>query len=134
MASKASLIAPCGMNCGICHAYLRNKNTCPGCRGDDTNKSASCLNCIIKNCEVFKPGSAKFCFECENYPCKRLKQLDKRYRTRYRMSMLENLESIKENGLSAFTENENERWRCKQCGNIICVHKGRCLQCETTRD
>lgn len=26
-----SLIAPCGMNCGTCIAYLRDKNKCPGC-------------------------------------------------------------------------------------------------------
>jgi hypothetical protein len=27
-----ALIAPCGMNCGVCMAYLREKNKCPGCR------------------------------------------------------------------------------------------------------
>ncbi len=27
-------IAPCGMNCATCLAYLRDKNTCCGCRGD----------------------------------------------------------------------------------------------------
>ncbi len=30
-----SIIAPCGMNCSICMAYLRGKNKCPGCRGID---------------------------------------------------------------------------------------------------
>ncbi len=28
-------------------------------------------------------GKLRFCFECESYPCKRLKALDKRYRTKY---------------------------------------------------
>jgi hypothetical protein len=123
------LIAPCGMNCGICLAYLREKKRCPSCHGEDTNKSASCVRCIIRNCETIKKSRSGFCFECETYPCRRLKQLDKRYRTKYRMSMIDNLESIKQIGLRAFKENENKRWRCPKCGGIICVHRGFCLSC-----
>lgn len=129
MLTGTQLIAPCGMNCGVCLAYLRDKRKCPGCRGEDTNKSASCIKCIIRNCEMIKLSKSKFCFECENYPCKRLKQLDKRYRTKYTMSMIENLESIKGIGLSAFIENEKKRWHCIKCGGVICVHRGYCLHC-----
>ena len=56
-------------------------------------------------------------------------QFDKRYRTKYAMSMIENPESIKKIGLSAFIENEKERWRCIKCGGVICVHRGYCLHC-----
>ena len=97
MPIKSSLIAPCGMICGICKAYLREKKRCPGCRGIDENKSFSVVNCRIKNCDELKKHDAKFCFECEKLPCARLKQLDKRYRTKYSMSMLENLECIQKN-------------------------------------
>ena len=31
----ATLIAPCGMNCGICVGHLREKNRCAGCNSDD---------------------------------------------------------------------------------------------------
>ncbi len=103
------LIAPCGMNCGICQAHLREKRKCPGCYGEDTNKSITKVNCIIRNCEMIKLSQSGFCYECIKYPCKRLQQLDKRYRTKYTMSMIENLEYIKGNGLSAFVEKENER-------------------------
>lgn len=99
---EIKLIAPCGMNCGICLAYLRNKNVCKGCWGKNENKSKSCLNCIIKNCELLNKIDSKFCYDCEKYPCKRLKQLDKRYRLKYRMSMIDNLESIRRNGLVMF--------------------------------
>jgi hypothetical protein len=109
------------MNCAICLAFIRQKNHCPGCREEDENKAKSCLSCIIINCEIIKHNSSKFCYECEKYPCKRLKQLDKRYRTRYAMSMLENLKYIKTSGLPAFVEKENERWRCRKCGGLICV-------------
>jgi hypothetical protein len=130
---KEELIAPCGMNCGICMAYLREKRSCPGCRGDDTNKSASCLKCIIKNCEVIRANKSGFCFACAEYPCRRLKQLDKRYRTKYSMSMIENLEGIKWIGLTTFVEIEKARWRCSKCGGVICVHRGNCSRCGARR-
>ena len=126
---KEELIAPCGMNCGICLAYLRKERSCPGCHGDDSSKSASRIKCVIRNCEAVKTSESGFCFECAKYPCRRLRQLDKRYRTKYAMSMIENLESIKKIGLIAFVEKEKERWRCLKCGGTICVHRGYCYDC-----
>ena len=41
-AMKTTLIAPCGMNCRLCLAYIRDKKACPGCLGDDHFKSISC--------------------------------------------------------------------------------------------
>ena len=126
---KEELIAPCGMNCGICMAYLRKERRCAACHDDDTNKAVTVTRCIIKNCDTVKISKSGFCFECAEYPCKRLRQLDKRYRTKYAMSMIENLESIKNIGLVAFVEKENERWRCSKCGGVICVHRGYCYEC-----
>jgi len=127
------LIAPCGMNCGICMAYLRDKKVCPGCWQEQQTKSKSCINCIIKNCELLNKSEAKYCYDCIKYPCKRLKQLDKRYRTKYCMSMIENLEYIKESGLDKFIQKENNRWKCAQCGGTICVHKGYCIICKSNK-
>jgi hypothetical protein len=129
MALDTTLIAPCGMNCGICLAYLRKERKCPGCRGDDSNKPPTRLKCVIKNCEIINKNQAGFCYECKYYPCKRLQQLDKRYRAKYRMSMIENLDYIQNNGISAFVEKEEKRWRCPECGGFICVHRGYCLDC-----
>ena len=127
--NKISLIAPCGMNCGICMAYLREKNKCPGCRAADTNKAISVLRCKIKNCEVIQKGKVKFCFQCESVPCACLKHLDKRYRTKYGMSMIENLEDIKAGGIRKFVANEKVRWACPECGGTICVHNRYCYSC-----
>lgn len=129
MTDALELMAPCGMNCGICMAYLRDKKKCPGCHGDDASKMPSCVRCIIKNCEALKACQSGFCYECPKYPCRRLKQLDKRYRTKYTMSMLENLEFIREHGLSAFVDKEHERWRCRKCGGVISCHRGYCFTC-----
>lgn len=127
---KADLIAPCGMNCRLCLAYQREKKHCPGCRGDDAGKSASCVSCIIKNCTVIQSNQSGFCYQCEKYPCLRLRQLDKRYRTKYRMSMLKNLEKIKEDGLDQFLQQEEERWKCPSCGGTLCVHRMPCPSCK----
>ena len=133
MLTDAELIAPCGMNCVICRGYLRKDKPCPGRRGDDALKPTYCAGCIIWNCLTIRTNRSGFCYECDRYPCKRLKALDKRYRTKYGMSMLANLQSIKERGLKAFVADERERWRCPGCGGTLCVHVGRCLACGTLR-
>lgn len=124
-----NLIAPSGMNCRLCYAYIREKNICPGCRGDNDLKAWSCVNCKIITCERIATGKAKFCFGCDRFPCARLKQLDKRYRTKYGMSMIANLDTIQESGIRHFIRNEKEKWTCPECGELISVHKPECLSC-----
>lgn len=123
------LIAPCGMNCRLCRAYIRDKNRCPGCRVDDNTKPQYCIACKLKNCENLAAINARYCYACDDFPCARLKRLDKRYRTRYGMSMLENLAMIKTGGIRQFIRNEKDKWRCPDCGDMICVHKPQCLSC-----
>jgi len=127
--SNVSLIAPCGMNCGLCYAYQREKNRCAGCRDDNYLKPSSRFSCKIKNCSVFTNSGKNFCFQCSDFPCKSLYHLDRRYRLKYNMSMIENLNSIKSEGIRKFLKAEKERWRCTECGGSICVHKKKCLKC-----
>lgn len=132
------MIAPCGMNCSLCLAnQFKEKDLnklgfhkmyCPGCvpRGK---------NCTHMNdaCELIGKGIVRFCFQCHAYPCKRLKSLDKRYRTKYHMSMIENLDYIKEFGMKKFLKKEYDKWNCTNCGDLICCHYGLCLNCETNK-
>lgn len=131
---EEKLIAPCGMNCGVCISYLAMKNNLNK-KGFRKRYCAGCLprgkNCtFMKNsCYLLGKGLIRFCFECGDFPCSRLKTLDKRYRTKYHMSMLENLEFIKENGIRKFLGKEEAKWRCPGCGGVICCHNGLCLNC-----
>jgi hypothetical protein len=109
---KAALIAPCGMNCALCIAYLREKRRCPGCPGREKK-------CAIRNCEHYTKAR-RYCFLCDQYPCSRIKRLDERYRKRYGMSMIENLKFIREKGIRKFLRNERERWI--RGGKTFCVH------------
>ena len=129
-----SLIAPCGMNCGTCMAYLRDKNTCSGCRVYSDDKAVSVRRCIITKCEYLARTASKFCYECEKYPCQRMKQLDKRYRTKYRTSFIENLAMIKEEGISNFLAFESKRRTCPECGSIISVHRDSCTTCSKDKE
>lgn len=131
---KTELIAPCGMNCGICIAHLRDRNKCPGCNADNTSKPKTRLQCKIKICPQLLKNKAQYCGSCQNFPCSRLKQLDKRYRSKYGMSMIDNLQKIGDIGLSGFVQEEVKRWTCSECGHILCVHKETCLNCGGKRD
>ena len=126
---KRALIAPCGMNCRLCHAYIRDKKACPGCRVDNGFKSKMCVLCRIKNCEKIARSGAMYCFSCDSFPCDKLKHLDKRYSTKYGMSMIYNLENIRMFGIRNFIRHEKKKWTCPGCGNLICVHKPQCLSC-----
>jgi hypothetical protein len=132
-AISTNLIAPCGMNCRLCWGYIRERNTCPGCRsigGKDSKKSQYRTSCVIKNCEKIATGSLRYCSDrCDRFPCTRLKNLDRRYRTKYGMSMLDNLRMIREFGIRYFICKEKEKWTCPGCGELLCVHRPACLSC-----
>jgi len=128
------LIAPCGMNCAACSSYLafvndvRSKGIrmsyCRGCRA--RNKMCAFLK---KHCALLLEDKVKYCYECPDFPCENLKHLDAGYRKKFRMSMIENLEFIKEQGIARLLERETDKWKCPECGEMICCHNGICFNC-----
>jgi hypothetical protein len=127
-ALNGNLIAPCGVNCGVCFGYLRDKDKCPGCNSKkDSEKPRYCTTCILKTCTTRK---GKYCSSCtKKYPCQRLKQLSKRYLLRYKVDLLGNLNKIKGCGIKELVKEEKIRWKCKECNGLICQHRGYCLEC-----
>jgi hypothetical protein len=128
------LIASCGMNCALCSNYMAmkfnlkeagiQKTYCAGCRPRGKNCAF-----MKKHCVLLGEGRVKYCLECEQYPCKHLKQLDERYRKQYHMSMIENLDDIKDYGIKKFLEQQEKKWKCPECGGVICCHNGICYSC-----
>lgn len=127
MEMRAEWMAPCGVNCRLCMAFQREKKACEGCRGRAETKPAHCVKCVVAHCEK-RAGLAGGCGECEK-PCRRMKYLDKSYREKYHMSPMENLQAIREAGMAAFLAGEEERWKCKSCGEVLCVHRETCPAC-----
>lgn len=74
-----------------------------------------------------------YCFECSKFPCKRLKQLDLRYKTKYSLSMLEKLAFIKEKGETAFLQQQEDKYTCPDCGKLHTVHYGYCIYCKQNK-
>jgi hypothetical protein len=122
------------MNCALCSGYLAYRNDtnskgvrmpyCTGCRPRD--KKCAFLR---KRCDLILYGKIEYCYECDDFPCRNLQHLDKRYRTFYRMSMIENLEYIRDRGMESFLAGQEERWKCPECGETLCCHNGICFNC-----
>lgn len=134
----SKLIAPCGMNCALCGAYLAYKNDlkskkinhtyCKGCRPENKNCSL-----VKRRCKLVAKGEVEYCFECKDFPCSSIHQLDERYKKFYRMSEIENLNYIKKNGVRKFIKWQEEKWKCEKCGELISCHNGICYNCDSDK-
>lgn len=122
-----SYFAPCGVNCFFCSAHLRTKKPCQGCMTNNENKTARSKNCHRKNCA--KNKNLDLCVECDEFPCKSIKRLDKSYRERYDISLIENSKTIKDKGPDYFFEQEINRWCCPICNGAVDMHYKTCSEC-----
>lgn len=63
------MLSACGLNCGLCPRFhTEGSSKCPGCCGEGFfGKRPSCgvISCSHKK-------EIEYCFECEEYPCKKL--------------------------------------------------------------
>jgi hypothetical protein len=108
------------MNYAICASYLAMKNDvkrrgikmpyCPGCR--PRGKRCAYLR---KHCPKLANDEVAYYFECQGFPCDRLKIIDKRYKSRYRMSMIENLLYIRDDAVENFLGKQQKSWKCNVC-------------------
>lgn len=132
---KKELIAPCGMNCGVCSGYLAyshkipkkkgNISHCSGCR--PRNKQCSFIK---KRCEIIKNNEVDFCYQCKEFPCTILVLIVKGYVKRYHYNVIENGMFIKEHGLEKFILKEVNIYKCTHCGDTICIHNKKCYACD----
>lgn len=72
---------------------------------------------------VCQKRAGKFCCHCPEFPCERLRHLDRRYQKKYRMSEIANLEFIREKGIRKFVESERDKWTSPY--GVRCVHDGK---------
>jgi len=134
-AHSGKLIAPCGMNCAVCSRYLSylnglKRSQCGGCRLENKKCSYLFEKCSGLNSSINGTTSAKFCFECDQYPCKQINRMDDRYRKNYKMSVKSNLEHIRKKGIDKFVEEQYEKHCCLQCDGVKSVHNGQCFSCD----
>lgn len=124
---EAGMIAPCGVNCLACSAHLARKMPCPGCRApSEMITRVSCRNCAKKQCAA-KQG-VQWCFECNRFPCTRIKSLGKRYLQNYGVDLIMNGLDGKRN-MKAFLQSQKEYFTCSSCSGVIDQHHLRCSEC-----
>ena len=87
--------------------------------------------CVFHQCELRKTYKYGFCLECEKFPCEKLKRLDKKHKEHDGLSMIENQIYIKNKGVRSFLKAETEKWKCTECGGLVCVgaHEILCSDC-----
>ena len=90
-------IPACGIFCGGCPVYIREKKPCPGAE----------IN--VERCERCKSfhlccqsKKINHCHECPSFPCRRLKDFSKRW-LKYGQDIIENQIRLKELGESDFS-------------------------------
>ena len=128
----ATLISQCGINCGACYAFfgytMAGKKRLQPCMGCKARQSLCAF--IKKGCKLIaEKKPVDYCFECPEFACENLVKMDTVYQERFSLSLIENLNYIKEKGMDAFLEKEKQEKTCPTCGGVICIHTKRCYNC-----
>lgn len=122
------MFAPCGMNCMVCYKHCYHKKPCAGCLKSDRGKPEHCRKCRIKDCTAEK--NITYCYECTDFPCKKINSLEKSYNFRYQTSLVKNSTVVKEHGIEILLEQHREKYKCPDCGGIISLHDAECSECQ----
>lgn len=89
-------IPSCGVFCGGCPTYTRDRNPCPGAE----------IN--VKRCEGCKTfhlccveREISYCYECKEFPCKKFRDFSRRW-MKHGQNFVENQKLLKEVGPKKF--------------------------------
>ena len=97
------MFAPCGMNCTVCYKHCHTRKIqkpCSGCMQENKSKPVHCRKCRIKDCVQLK--EITYCYQCGDFPCRLIRNLERSYNSRYKGSPVENSEIVKGNGVFYF--------------------------------
>lgn len=96
-------IPACGVFCGGCPTYIREKKPCPGA---EINKTR-CERCNTFHLCCTEKGITH-CYQCNVFPCSKLKGFAKRW-LKYGQNFIENQERLKQTGESGFLKYYHRR-------------------------
>jgi len=150
-----NLAAVCGLFCGACEFFRAGQDhtlpkrqeflqrvaarlgylaldsfRCDGCLGQG-HLTPWCRNCEIKLCPALQFGMTR-CSDCPDFPCLRVSNFNDDG-MQHHAEVLKNLRRFKEIGVNNWAKQEEERWRCPQCGNSFAWYDRSCFHCGTKR-
>ncbi len=116
---RMEIVAPCGIDCGICELYICKDNPqlfnyllgrgipeeklpCKGCRAVAGNCPVLGMKCATYKCVV--EHKVDFCYECNEFPCLKLHPSADRAEVLPHNLKVFNLNKIQRSGLEAFIE------------------------------
>lgn len=137
--------AYCGLYCGACPVFLANEQgkveelaqkwekkpeelICFGCKSEQV--TPWCTTCDIKLCAQEK--GYEFCFECNELPCDKMTTFIEDERCPYHLGVTKNLDFIHQNGVEAWLQAQDARWRCLECGTQFAWQDETCKNCGST--
>lgn len=149
----------CGLYCGACdimQAYQKELKTgtpaqwdempeefqqhipqgtiaCRGCKTDMV--FIGCSKCPIRKCARKQIG-IESCLDCRKYPCllHKITNLVKKFRKMKQKLphckiVSKNLETIRQKGMQTWLEEQEEVWKCPDCGTDFSWYQKTCAQC-----
>ena len=103
---KYTLFSVCGLNCGLCPRYHSDgKSKCPGCAGEGfslVHPPCGLLSCCQRK-------GIEYCFQCEEYPCKKYDGADLSDSFITHKNQLRDLEKAKRIGMEMYEAELNEK-------------------------
>ncbi len=96
------LFSLCGLNCGLCPMQIRGE--CSGC----FNGSTCYLSCPLAPCSV-KHGNVQYCYQCEEYPCRRYDGIDRYDSLISHRNQKKDLAKAKQIGIEAYLREQQAK-------------------------
>jgi len=130
--NKWNLVAPCGLYCGECTAFLNGK--CEGCRSNKGLGKKYRKYCKIYEC--LNKKKLKICLECQEFPCHFFDffKAEKLEESSWFLDVWSNMKQIKEAGLINFLKEKTdwvkERGKCAKKRGIKYCDRCRQWPCE----
>jgi hypothetical protein len=138
-----SLLAPCGLYCGVCGVYIADRDQnqnfkerlagvygvnaeevrCGGCLSDET--FVYCQVCPIKSCTKEKGYDG--CHQCADFPCAFVEEFPFEVGKKV---MLRAIPQWREMGTEAWVAAEEARYHCPECGGPLFRGAKRCRRCK----
>lgn len=161
MKVNSALLSPCGLYCGVCAIYIAHRDNnhklkerlvnlykgglpgkgkladsenlsiedikCSGCLSD--NVFIYCRHCNIKNCTKEKGYTG--CHKCDEFPCQHIKDFPMAVGKKV---ILRTIPYWREVGTEKFVKDEESRYICPECNNLVFRGIVKCNQCKVKLD
>jgi hypothetical protein len=128
----------CGLYCGACTIYRASKDkdltllrmlaatrnipferlVCDGCLSSNSRQfvPSESRDCAFMKCAREK--GVTWCFECVEFPCKRLEDFIHDGRAHH-TAVIDNLKEMKSLGVDTWLMVQEKRWQCPDCGRKL---------------